>query len=119
MSAPRAFDPTTTFVQLHDGPAAVEVPVGDDFWATIGERTELHAGRLLTVSAATATRPHWEMHPDGDEFVLEEDGRERTVALGARTAFIVPQGTWHRAIVHEPGEILFVTRGSGTQHRPR
>jgi hypothetical protein len=26
---------------------------------------------------------------------------------------------WHRAIVREPGDTLHVTRGEGTQHRPR
>jgi hypothetical protein len=25
---------------------------------------------------------------------------------------------WHRAIIHEPGDMLFITRGEGTQHRP-
>ena len=27
-------------------------------------------------------------------------------------------GVWHRAIVHEPGDALFVTAGLGTEHKP-
>jgi mannose-6-phosphate isomerase-like protein (cupin superfamily) len=129
MESDRGFDLHRTFVQLVDGPAAIAVPVGPDFWATIDQRPELHGGRLITVSAMDTTWPHWEIHPAGDElvyalsgsceFVLEEDRGERSVLLVPQTACIVPRGVWHRAIVHEAGEMLFVTRGAGTQHRPR
>ena len=30
-----------TYLHLEDGPAVVPIDVGDDFWATIAERTEL------------------------------------------------------------------------------
>jgi mannose-6-phosphate isomerase-like protein (cupin superfamily) len=129
MASEQGFDLAHTFVQLHDGPAATAVPAGDDFWQTIDTRTDLHAGRLVTVSPMNADWPHWEMHPAGDEivyalsgsyaFVLDEAAGERIVALAPREACIVPRGTWHRAIVREPGEMLFVTRGAGTEHRPR
>jgi mannose-6-phosphate isomerase-like protein (cupin superfamily) len=44
---------------------------------------------------------------------------ERLVALEAGMTCIVPRGVWHRAIVREPGDTLHITRGEGTQHRPR
>ena len=68
------------------------------------------------------------MHPAGDEVVallsgevdliLEEGSHEITVSLKGRRTLIVPQGTLHRAVVREPGDMLFITRGAGTQHRP-
>jgi mannose-6-phosphate isomerase-like protein (cupin superfamily) len=124
----RGFDLRHTFVHLHDGAEAAPIPVADDFWQTIASRTELHDGRLVTVSSSSADWPFWERHPAGDEivyalsgsfeFVLDEGAHQRRVALSPQTACIVPQGTWHRAIVREAGDLLFITRGAGTEHRP-
>ena len=68
------------------------------------------------------------MHPAGDELVyllsgsmdlvLFEDGGERLVPLRGRVACVVPRGVWHTARVHEPSEVLHVTRGAGTEHEP-
>ncbi|MDX1649004.1 MAG: cupin domain-containing protein [Myxococcota bacterium] len=127
-SEDEAFDPTATYVQLEDGPAATTVPVDGEFWARIAERADLHDGRLVCVFDVTATWAHWEMHPAGDELVLlldgaidlvlEETDGERVVPLRDRRAFVVPRGVWHRAVVHRPGRVLHVTRGAGTRHRP-
>src|SRR5262249_1075992 len=110
-----------------DGPAAVLVPVEADFWERIEERKELHQGRLLMVTHQSGAMPHWEMHPAGDELlyllsgkmevVLEINSSEQVVSLAARTAVIVPQGIWHTFRVDEPGELLSITRGAGTQVR--
>jgi quercetin dioxygenase-like cupin family protein len=62
----------------------------------------------------------WECHPDGDEllYVLEggvdltaltEDGGERRVKLSAGTAFVCPQGLWHRQLAEPSTAILYVT----------
>jgi hypothetical protein len=82
------------------------VPVTGDFWATIDRRTDLHGGRLVTVSHFRDQRdwPHAEMHPAGDE---------------RRQACVVPRGVWHHCIVREPSVLLGVTRGAGTLHRER
>lgn len=53
------------------------------------------------------------------DLILEAPEGERAVALAAGQAGIVPRGVWHRAVVRAPGETLHVTRGGGTQHRPR
>jgi mannose-6-phosphate isomerase-like protein (cupin superfamily) len=125
-----AFDLAATYVRLADGPSAVPVDVGQDFWATIDSRPDLLAGRLVAVFhfGSLGSWPHWEVHPAGDELVcllsgaidlvLEEEGGERVVPLRDRAACIVPRGVWHRGIVHQPGDALFITRGAGTQHRP-
>ena len=31
---------------------------------------------------------------------------------------VIPTGIWHRGIVRLPGELLFITAGAGTEHRP-
>ena len=123
-----ALDLAETYLHVQDGPAVVPLDGGPAFWATIEQRTDVHDGRLVCVCRQTETWPTWEIHPAGDEvvcllsgavdFVLEEPGGERIVPLRNRDACVVPRGTWHRAIVHEPGDVLFITRGAGTTHRP-
>jgi mannose-6-phosphate isomerase-like protein (cupin superfamily) len=124
-----AFDLATTYVQLDDGPAAFAVDVDDEFWETIDRRPDLRGGRLVGAFHNAADWDIWEMHPAGDEIVcllsgaidvvLDETAGERVVALEAGQTCIVPRGVWHRAVVREPGDTLHVTRGEGTQHRPR
>jgi hypothetical protein len=38
--------------------------------------------------------------------------------LTAGQTFVVPRGVWHRGIVRQPGELMFITPGAGTDHRP-
>ena len=49
---------------------------------------------------------------------MEVGPGERRVALASGQACLVPRGVWHRVVVREPGRLLFVTYGEGTQHRP-
>jgi mannose-6-phosphate isomerase-like protein (cupin superfamily) len=124
-----AFDLATTYVQLDDGPRASAVEVDDEFWQTIDRRSELQGGRLVGRFHNAQDWDIWEMHPAGDEVVcllsgaidvvLDEPEGERVVALETGRTCIVPRGVWHRAIVREPGDTLHITRGEGTQHRPR
>jgi mannose-6-phosphate isomerase-like protein (cupin superfamily) len=123
------FDLATTYVQLDDGPRAFAVEVDDAFWQTIDRRPELQGGRLVGTYHNTQDWDIWEMHPAGEEVVcllsgaidvvLDEPDGERVVELEAGRTCIVPRGVWHRAIVREPGDTLHITRGEGTQHRPR
>jgi mannose-6-phosphate isomerase-like protein (cupin superfamily) len=123
------FDLATTYVQLEDGPQAFAVEVDNEFWATIDRRPELRGGRLVGTFHNAEDWDVWEMHPSGDEVVclltgavdvvLDEPDEERVVELTAGRTCIVPRGVWHRAIVREPGDTLHITRGEGTQHRPR
>jgi mannose-6-phosphate isomerase-like protein (cupin superfamily) len=123
------FDLATTYVQLDDGPRAFAVEVDDEFWQTIDRWPELQGGRLVGTFHNAEDWDVWEMHPAGDEVVcllsgavdviLDEPEGERVVGLEAGKTCIVPRGVWHRAIVREPGDTLHITRGEGTQHRPR
>lgn len=123
----RPFALGSNFIQLSDGAAATPVPVGDDFWQRIGDRVDLQEGRLLTFFHLGQGNVHWEMHPAGDEIlllisgataiVLKEGTTERRVRLSAGEAFIVPRGVWHCFEVSEPGDLLAITRGAGTQTR--
>ena len=124
----KGLDLRTTFLSLADGPDAVPLEVGPDFWETINERDDL-AERLVGVFAYDSDWDSWEVHPEGDEIVmllsgaadlvLDEPGGERIIELRDRATAIVPRGVWHTLTVHEPGEALHITRGEATQHRPR
>jgi mannose-6-phosphate isomerase-like protein (cupin superfamily) len=123
------FDLVHTYVHLEDGPAAVADEVDADFWDKIESRPALHGGRLVGTFHNAADWDIWEMHPAGDEVVcllsgaidvvLEKADGEQVLELRPGATCIVPRGVWHRAIVHEPGDTLHITRGAGTRHRPR
>ncbi|MEE9280363.1 MAG: cupin domain-containing protein [Myxococcota bacterium] len=85
----------------------------------------------LVVGAPFMTRnaPHsGEMHPDGDELlylisgrvdvVLEEGAQEHSVELAPGQALVVPRGVWHRVLLREPSQLLYITPGPGGEHRP-
>jgi quercetin dioxygenase-like cupin family protein len=86
-------------------------------------------GRLVMIGHEAATWTGWERHPAGDEVVValsgqqtliqETDGQQRRIELHAGQAVINPRGVWHTADVHEPGSVLYITPGLGTEHRPR
>jgi quercetin dioxygenase-like cupin family protein len=86
-------------------------------------------GRLVLIGPAETTWTSWERHPAGDEVVVvlsgrqtliqEIDGRHHRIELHAGQAAINGRGVWHTADVHEPGSVLFITPGRGTEHRPR
>ena len=46
------------------------------------------------------------------------DGYRRIALVNCRVG-IVPKGIWHRFEVREPGMLVFITAGNGTQHRSR
>jgi mannose-6-phosphate isomerase-like protein (cupin superfamily) len=75
-------------------------------------------------------RDEWELHPDQDELLylvrgrtdvilrddLDDAASERVLELSGGQACAVPQGTWHRQVVHEPSLLLFLSPPS--VHRP-
>jgi mannose-6-phosphate isomerase-like protein (cupin superfamily) len=70
-----------------------------------------------------------EVHPLADEVlllvsgaidvVLEEAEAERTIALEAGQAAIVPRGIWHRLVMHQPGRLVFINSRTDMQSRTR
>lgn len=130
MASQPAFDLFSTFVHVKGNGAASSIEVNETFWQDLmtGARTDLNEGWLAAAFRMTGNSPTWEMHPAGDELLLLLSGKvdivmqdgedERIVELRAGRACIVPRGAWHRQVVHEPGELLGITFGKGTEHRP-
>ncbi len=134
MTAPEAFDLSSTFVHL--GLGSVVRPLPDFAWTdeylsayedeTAGDGAE---GRLVTMTPQKETWTAWERHPAGEELVVQLEGRsvliqdlpdgEHRIELGPGRAAVNPKGVWHTADVLEPGKALFITAGRGTEHRPR
>ena len=115
--------------------AAVEPAMtgGMDWYAGYGERHDAvdgTEGRLVSMHTFTASWDSWEMHPLGHEVVLctsgamtlhqeHADGSTDTVTLAAGEYAINPPGTWHTADVEGAATGVFITAGTGTEHRPR
>jgi mannose-6-phosphate isomerase-like protein (cupin superfamily) len=116
------------------GSAAIEPPfAGDMAWYEgYGNRHAADGldGRLVSFFSFDQPWTGWEMHPNGSEIVLcltgtmtlhqeRADGTKATVMLGPGQYAINEPGTWHTADVTGTAAALFITSGSGTQHRPR
>lgn len=123
------FDLRKTYVNLDPNGAAERIDVTEDFWASLGDGRRRLDGYLITVSDIRDDMAHWEMHPNGNEvlyllsgkldIVIEQAGREQRVPLRPeKPGVVVPSGAWHRAVVVEPGRMMFITWGEGTEHRP-
>ena len=87
-------------------------------------------GRLVSLYTFTEPWAMWEMHPLGAEVVLctrgtmtlhqeHPDGTTASLSLGPGQYAVNPPGCWHTADVDAEATALFITAGSGTQHRPR
>jgi quercetin dioxygenase-like cupin family protein len=87
-------------------------------------------GRLVSLHAFDKPWDVWEMHPSGGEVVLctsgsitlrqeRSDGTVVSVELQAGQYAINEPGVWHTADVVGNAQVVFVTAGLGTQHRPR
>jgi len=123
----KAFALDRTYVQLADGAAALPVAVDRNFWQRIGADAALQEGRLVTFFHLSRGNVHWEMHPAGDELlflvsgrtaiVLDDGKARRRVPMKGGEALIVPRGVWHSIDLEEPGDLLAITRGAGTQVR--
>lgn len=121
--------PEATYALLDAHGGIRRLPGGDEFWRQPPQALEALGGDwLVTESCGDADWAHWEMHPDGDEFVYLLDGDiefrlempEGLVVqrLSGRGAIIVPRGVWHTARLLRSSRMFFITRGGGTQHRP-
>jgi len=122
------FSLSATYVHLRPDESAVAMEGGDAFWAGIAARSDLEEGRLMGRTSQGKDWDHWERHPAGEEIltllsgelelVLEMPNGEQRAVLQAGLSFVVPRGIWHRGIVRQPGELMFITPGAGTEHRP-
>jgi mannose-6-phosphate isomerase-like protein (cupin superfamily) len=128
-----SFDPTRTYLHLA-GPDAMRVDVGPTFWQELGDpqsdqmKRVAGDGWLVCAYILRGDPDHWEMHPAGDEVLFLVSGAVdldfelpegvKTVELRAGQTCVVPRGVWHRQRVRAPGQLLAMTWGRGTEHRP-
>lgn len=121
------FSLSSTFVHLAISGKASKLEVGTDFFQSFRSREDLQNGRLMGALDISEGSSHWEMHPDGDEILyllsgpmdveLEDRNEKRCIRLSGMTGCVVPCSIWHRTVVHQPGKMIFITPGKGTQHR--
>lgn len=121
------FNLTDTYLHLRLGAGVAALPGGPEFWTKIGERPHLERGRLVSSFPVEADWEHWERLLTGGrvlylldgsiDLILELPTGQETVELRGRQGIVVPPGVWHRAVVHEPGELLTITPGATTEHR--
>jgi mannose-6-phosphate isomerase-like protein (cupin superfamily) len=114
------------FLALDGKGVATELP-GANFMERLG-RAPGDMAWLVGVYPMTSDWSHWERHPNGHEILvmlegrlemrLDQDGEVSMLMLEAGSTLVVPKGAWHTARVLEPGRLLGVTYGEGTDHRP-
>lgn len=119
---------TETYLELRDDGGIEHIPLTPEFWPDLIAGKRRLDGILVMASVLTEDVGHWEVHPAGDEIllllsgemtvVLEHQPEDETFPLKAGETFVVPRGRWHRVKVIEPGELVFMTPGEGTDHKP-
>jgi hypothetical protein len=63
------FSLSHTFVHLAMSGKVRAIEVAPDFFRAFKSREDLQNGRLMGALDITEGSSHWEMHPDGDEFL--------------------------------------------------
>lgn len=132
---PKTHDLREQYLHLTPAERAVRLPA-EGFWGQLmsgaPDNPDIAAvaagGWLVTRFTHDGPWPHWERHPSGDEviialsgsmiFVIEAaDGEPETVTLAAPRHIVIPAGRWHRGLEGE-AELIALTAGRGTDHRP-
>jgi mannose-6-phosphate isomerase-like protein (cupin superfamily) len=136
MAAKTKFTLAKKYIHIDGAGSALEFAGGKAFWdelmsgkpRTEGVKRCFAGGWLVGVYHFEEDWDVWEMHPQGEEILtavagelvlhLEREGKKRKVNLTNGKTFVVPRGTWHTAKVKKSCDMLAMTAGSGTQHRP-
>ncbi len=126
---PRAIDIAKRFIHLRERGRAEPVNVTPSFWRATEQRDGLVVGAFDFASPRDLHSSTQEMHPVADEVlllvsgaldvVLEDGDAQRTIALKAGQAAIVPRGVWHHLEMREPGRLVFINSRTGMQSRSR
>ncbi len=127
---PKQLDLKSTFVVIEPDHSALPIDVTPTLYEDLNARFDGFRGHLLVSSFSfDSDWSSWEMHPAGDEIVylvsgevemiLEQSGARDSISLSEPGSYvIVPKGTWHSAKTKVPTNMLFVTPGQGTNHKP-
>src|SRR5258705_11240699 len=110
-------DIAKTFLHLRNGGDAAPVKVTASFWRATEQREGFVLGAVDFATPRDLHSSHAEMHPEADEVlllvsgaldvVLEDGDGQKTLALAAGQAAIVPRGVWHHLVMREPGRLVF------------
>ena len=118
----------SALLHLPDGLGLHALEVTDTYWEHRASHAELDNGRVMSIFDYTSSWTWWERHPLGDEFVhvitgdvdfqLDNGIDRQSLRLSAGEAAVIPQNVWHRAVLHRPSTLLFVTpTPARTEHR--
>ena len=122
------FDPFATIVHLREDGRALPVAWTPDVFRKLvtGDRDHV-IGAKHGAEPADFHANEWEMHPGGDELlylltgaldvVFDEPDGEQGFGLRGGQACLVPRGVWHRLVVRQPSDLLFITPACDTRHR--
>lgn len=129
------FELTDTYLILDPDSNVEQVEGGGPFWARLASDHRLVAqlddSRLVSAYRTTDDWTNWERHPAGEEVIIATGGRfairtedpdsaaSATIVLHDGQTIIMPAGVWHTVDVDEPGVMLTITAGKGTEHRDR
>ena len=115
------FNPKTDTVGLSRGLSATIVPSRPDPPIPVD-------GVTFGIATMSESAPHGgEMHPDGDEVLYLLSGRAKVILesdpvenvfLEAGEGLIVPKGVWHRVVILETSQIVYITPGPNNEFRP-
>ncbi len=130
MNAPQRYDLRSTFLALDDSGGAVPLAVDEQFWSALMQGQVGPFPRMVSFSTIKDDWGAWERHPAGDEFVCllhgnltlhveTTDGQVDLSLFDPGQYALVPANAWHTVTVQEQADVLFITPGEGTQHRPR
>ena len=104
---------------------------GMPWYADYGQRHESDGAeaRLVSQHRFSENWDVWEMHPSGAEVVvcvegaitlIQDAGGEKVRTMLSKGDYAInPPGVWHTADVQSEAEVLFITAGIGTEHKPR
>jgi hypothetical protein len=128
--APASFDLHDTYVQIHDDGSAIPLPITPSFWDDlVNDRQDITGRWLMGAGVSKQSLPNWDNHPEGecillllsgsiDVLIEEPDGRRVVELRNLGDTSVVQRGLWHRAIIREPSNRIFLIAGKGTTMRP-
>lgn len=125
----KSLDLSSNYIDLRGVNSAKPLQIDDDFWWKLANGS-IHPtpDRLLMHAHQSQSWDHWERHPKGEEVIIQISGETvllletdigyQHVPLKGFQTVIVPRKSWHTLHVHQPADMIFITPGEGTEHRP-
>ncbi|MBC3765097.1 cupin domain-containing protein [Neptunicella marina] len=118
------------FVVIAPDDKATPRPLTADFYQALDRDFNLFKQhQLISTHQFDCDWNMWERHPYGDEVVLllngtvtliiEHNHQNQFVELNQAGDYVlVPQGLWHTVKTNQLSQLLFITPGEATEHKP-